>query len=257
MSLHDALNAVWVRPDFMVLPDANPLPLRYLWDDTRASKDYRYDAGWLVDAMQASSTRAQMVLCVGLYEWIVWRFEGLHTEKTPRQVLEAAWLATVDPAYMAFFELPREAWQGPVLGPLWCAMTWLRPALTAGDCCPDELTDGLDYLTRLAFHVWPDSPRLQAWLHGAVARLLVLSPSVEDDIFADLFDQRIGARRGALISWAALSPSASLSPQGHLQWLHMLLGSQHAGRNPFVIKCHPAWIDHDQWQALAPHEVRA
>src|SRR6185436_19064573 len=83
--------------------------------------------------------RARMALAVALTEWIVWRFDGLHGRTQPAAFLEAAWCATADPRYLRFFEVPREDWQGPVEGPLWCAITHLRHALAVGVDFPRDL----------------------------------------------------------------------------------------------------------------------
>jgi len=58
------------------------------------------------------SLRARMGLCVGLYEWIIWRFEGMHTRPEPMEILQATWCATIDPRYLRYFELTRPEWLG-------------------------------------------------------------------------------------------------------------------------------------------------
>ena len=63
-------------PTWMGYTDESRRRLRYFWDDTRASSDFRSDASWVLDAADLLSTRAQMVLCVGLYEWVRWRMRG-------------------------------------------------------------------------------------------------------------------------------------------------------------------------------------
>ena len=77
---------------------------------------------------------------------------------------------------MVWFELDRDEWTGPIRGPLWCAVTWLQPALTRGDEEPEQIADALDYLTRLGLHVVPQPERLAAWLRAVLPRLATHSP---------------------------------------------------------------------------------
>lgn len=192
--------------------------VRYRWDDTRASRDFSTDAAWVVERANLLCLRARMVLCVGLYEWVVWRFEGLHDDPAPYEVLEAAWHGTMDPRNLAFFELSRGDWIGPVRGPLWCAITWLRPALAVGDHQPGEVADALQYLTRLAAHVLPNAAPFQAWLDSTLTRFKQLFPQLPDDPFDDLFDRHIGRRRGPPISRDALDPAHPYTEQAAAEW---------------------------------------
>lgn len=221
-------------PTWMGYTDESRRRLRYFWDDTRASSDFRSDASWVLDAADLLSTRAQMVLCVGLYEWVRWRMDGLHADPVPAQVAQAAWCATVDPRYMTWFELDRNAWSGPVGGPLWCAITWLRPALMEGDEAPEEIADGLDYLVRLAHHVLPQPERLDAWLKVVLARLATLFPAEAPELFEDLFEHRIGERRGALIGPQALDPTMPYDPAAGRYAVAALLARARDSSNPFL-----------------------
>jgi hypothetical protein len=223
-----------IAPAWMGLTDESRRTLRFFWDDTRASSDFRTDASWVLDAADALCTRAQMVLCVGLYEWVRWRFDGLHADPVPAQIAEAAWCATVDPRYMTWFELDRAAWSGPVGGPLWCAATWLHPALTQGDERPQEIADGLDYLTRLAQHVVPQPERLDAWLKAVLPRLAALFPATAPELFEDLFERRTGERRGPLIGPQALDPTTPYDAGAGRASVATLLARAHPGDNPFL-----------------------
>lgn len=222
-------------PPYMGLAGHARAPLRYIWDDTRASKDFRWDAGWVLDAASLISTRAQMVLCVGLYEWVMWRFAPLHDDPAPMQLAEAAWCATVDSRYIDFFELSRHEWIGPVFGPLWCAITWLRPAVAVGDDYPGEIGDALQYLSRLAFHVLPEPVRFERWLHATLTRLTVLFPFVPDDPFDDLFNEDVRRRRGPLISRDVLDSSTPYDPVKGIEWSNALLAQADPDANPFLV----------------------
>jgi hypothetical protein len=206
----------------------------FVWDDTRVPRDFRADAGWVVDAADELSVRAQMVLCVGLYEWVRWRFDGLHDSPKPTQIARAAWCATIDPRYMLWFELSRDEWLSPVRAPLWCAATWLRPAVADGDEQPEELADGLDFLTRLALHVVPNPQRLEAWLRAVLPRLAELFPVTEESLFDDLFGARTGERRGALIGPRALDPSTPYDPASGHNALAQLLARARTGQSPYL-----------------------
>jgi hypothetical protein len=209
-------------------------PLRYIWDDTRASADYRYDPDWVLQAAAGMSTRANMVLCVGLYEWIMWRFDAFVDDPVPRQVLEAAWCATVDPSRIALFELARREWLGPVRGPLWCAVTWLRPAVASGDDFPFEIEDALQYLTRLAVHVCPWRDPFEQWLRDVLTRLTALFPFVPDDPFDDLFSEETARRRGTLIARSVLDTTHAYDIGEGARWSAALLRQANAASNPFL-----------------------
>jgi hypothetical protein len=195
-------------PSFAAITDAQKQSLRYVWDDTRASMDFKFDVPGVHQAVAVLSHRAQMVLCVGLYEWIVWRFEGLHTRVEPLQIAKAAWCATVDARYAPYFELDREQWTGPVLGPLWCAATFLEAALSLSEDEDDvdSLEGGLEYLAQLALHVTPVPERLTAWLRATLQRFTSLFPAPAEDPFADLFNEQRAQRRGVWIAREALDP---------------------------------------------------
>jgi len=221
-------------PNYMCYTAANRLPLRYLWDDTRASRDFVSDPSPVLEAAGPISVRARMALCIALYEWVMWRFDGLHDDPAPRQFLQAAWCASVDPRTIRFFELERNAWIGPVRGPLWCAITWLRAALADGDAKPAETIDGLQYLTRLALHTVPQPALLQQWLAAVLPRLLRHHPHRPDDLFADLLGRRIGAHRGTLVGRDVFDPGLSYDLPGADHWIEELLYQSRATSNPYL-----------------------
>jgi hypothetical protein len=228
------------RPPFVDIGGQPRGPLRYVWDDTRASRDFRSTANWVLEAAAGLSVRAQMVLCVGLYEWLVWRFAEVCDDPAPVQIIEAAWCGTVDPRFLTFFELDRNAWLGPIRGPLWCAITWLRPAITDGDEQPDEIDDALQYLTRLSLHVLPNPGPFVRWLRGVLERFARLFPRVPDDPFDDIFSQEPGRRRGTLIGRGALDLAMPYPIEMGEPWAMALLASIDAQRNPYVARRGPA-----------------
>src|SRR5262245_61289057 len=98
------------RPSWIEFCGADRRTLQFPWDDLRADDDFTADPSALLEAAEQMSIRARLALLVGQYEWIVWRFEDLHQRAEVTQILEAAWCGTVDPRYLAFFELSREQW---------------------------------------------------------------------------------------------------------------------------------------------------
>lgn len=208
--------------------------IRFLWDDTRAVLDFNGDPSQVLAASLRMSLRARLVLCTGLYEWIVWRFDGLHGREEPRQIAEAAWCATVDPRYMTFFELPRSAWLGPVEGPLWCASMWLQPAMSRGHLFPQDVYDALALLLRAAIHVLPCPDRFQAWLGCVLERLIHVSPVSLDNPFDDVFNRRISERLGPLIGPSLLDPAGDFDPRGDIRFLTQVLQCASEEHNPFL-----------------------
>jgi len=180
------------------------------------------------------SLRARMGLCVGLYEWIIWRFEGMHTRPEPMEILQATWCATIDPRYLRYFELTRPEWLGPVEGPLWCAATWLQPAMWQGHLFPGKLRDALSFLTLLALHVVPDTGQFTAWLESTLARLAQFYPDRPEDPFADLFDNQLADRLGPLIGRDALDPSRPPDPVVTRQFLTDALAEARVTGNLFL-----------------------
>jgi hypothetical protein len=222
------------QPPWIVLDDEERGHLSYVWDDTRAMLDFKGDPAPVVRASMQMSLRARMVLCVGLYEWAVWRFSGLHQRTEPVEIAEAAWCAAVDPRYMAFFELTRSEWLGPIEGPLWCAAMWLQPAMSKGHMFPRSVYDALDFLTRLVLHVLPVPARFQSWSEIILRRLIETFPVVPEDPFDDLFDRNIGRRLGPLIGRNALDPTQPYTPEVGRAFLAHVLHDAAATENPFL-----------------------
>jgi hypothetical protein len=182
--------------------------LRYRWDDTRASADFvRPAPEGLVDTLKPLYLRARIALAIGMYEWVIERFRGLHADPLPFNLAEGAWCANVDRTYMEYIELTRSEWTGPIRGPIWCAATWLLPAIYFSDDEPEEWESGVDYLARLALHVLPDPQPFEAWLQATVDRLVVLFTAPPPDPFEDLFGEREEERRGPLVAREALDPA--------------------------------------------------
>jgi hypothetical protein len=222
------------RPRWIDFGGADRQPLRYLWDDARVDEDFAGDAEAVLEAADSLSVRARMALAVGLYEWVLWRYEGLHTHEEPLQILQAAWCATVDPRYLLFFELTREDWPGPVAGPLWCAFTYLQHGLANGHADADALDEAIEFLVLLAVHVLPAPAPLQHWLQQVLQRLAREFPPLPEDPFSDLFEQRVGEQLGPLVGRDRLDPQASGDAGQDLHFLEQVLQQAQAADNPFM-----------------------
>jgi len=222
------------RPPWINFTDQEKQTIRYVWDDTRALKDFTGDAAPVLRASMQMSLRARMVLCMGLYEWNVWRFEGLHRRREPLQIAQAGWCATVDPRYMRFFELNREEWRGPIEGPLWCAATWLQPAMSQGYRFPRGVYDAISFLTRLALHVLPSTGRFESWLEITLGRLVHTYPVTSEDPFEDLLDRSVAQRLGPLIGPNALDPAKEYDPVAGVSLLVQILRDARAEENRFL-----------------------
>lgn len=225
--------------------------LRYFWDDTQGVACLGDAPEWLVPAARALSVRARLALCVGLHDWLMWRFDGLHGDPRPALLSEAFWCATLDARYLRFFELDLDEWIGPVLAPLWCAATWLQPALAKGDEFPGEIDDAIELLARLGLHVLPDAAHFGAWLEAVVPHLGGRFPAAPDDPFEDLFGRRTAQRRGAPVGPDALDPwGPPCDPAAHRAALEGILAQALARPNPFV-------VPPDEWDDESDEEPHA
>ncbi len=191
-------------PPYIAAARVDTPTIRYVWDDWRASEDFQASADAIVQNMKALCARAQVAVVIGMYEWALGRFRSLSDDPAPFQIAEAAWCGNVDRRYMEFWEFDRRQWIGPVRGPLWCAMTWLIPAVLAGEDDPEELESGVSYLYRLAMHVLPTQQPFLDWLEPTLTRLSALFPAGPEDPFEDLFKEREEERRGPFVPREAL-----------------------------------------------------
>jgi len=222
------------QPSWVPLDDLTKRRIRFVWDDTRAMRDFAADASVVLRGSMKMSLRARLVLCAGLYEWNVWRFAGLHDRPEPLQISEVAWCATVDPRYMRYFDLMREEWLGPIQGPLWCAAMWLQPAMSNGHMFPRSVYEALSFLTRMALHVLPDREPFDSWLAAALDRLVEMYPLPPEEPFDDLFDRRVGQRLGPLIGRNVLDPEKAYDPSAGVNFLAHILREARATENPFL-----------------------
>jgi hypothetical protein len=223
-----------VRPPWVSFGGQDRRQIRFLWDDARVDDDFNGDASAVLSAALRIAPRARMVLAVAFYEWIVWRFDGLHTREEPKQILEAAWCATVDPRYLAFYDIERTEWVGPIEGPLWCAAAYLQHGLPKGYALEGDLYDAMELLYLLALHVAPDPIVLERWLQPTLERLVVDYPLQESDDYEDLFDHHIGEHLGPLMGRDVLDPSGPIDAMRDRQFLSQVLAEASTTENPFL-----------------------
>jgi len=221
-------------PHYIVAANVDNPVLRYVWDDTRVDEDFRPPPYRLFQRMAPASLRAKVVIAIGIYEWIIWRFHKVSSDSVPLKLAEAAWAAAIDHRYLEYVELDREEWLGPVRGPLWCAITWLLPMLAFSDDHPEEAESCLSFLPALALHVLPDDPAFNRWLDWSVARLVELYPDVDTDPYADLFQDREEERRGPLIAREVLDPDVPYRPEQATPSMAEYLRGVDPSRNEFL-----------------------
>jgi hypothetical protein len=222
------------RPEWIHFTEQERVNIHYVWDDTRGPKDFTGDAAPVLRAAMQMSLRARLVLCMGLYEWNVWRFDGLDTRVEPLQIAEAGWCAVADPRYLKFYELARHEWLGPIEGPLWCAAMWLQPAMSQGHRFPKEVFNAISFLTRMALHVLPRHEGFQNWLGVILERFIRLFPETPEDPFQDVFDRHVGSRLGPYIGRNALNPVGPFVAEDGVRFLSHTLQQASASGNPFL-----------------------
>jgi hypothetical protein len=214
-------------------PDIGDPDLPYIWDDTRTSADFEHDGEWLPERVQGVYLTGQIALGIGMYEWVVWRFQPLSGDPEPRQLAEAAWCATVHPAYMDFAVFDRRMWTGPIRGPLWCAQTWLVPMARADSNSLEECESGLAYLYSLAMHVLPTTTTFESWLDGCIQRILDLYAAPEEDPFAGLFGDPTEGR-GPLVAPPLLDLTEPFDLSRARGYMDRFLAAAERTANPFL-----------------------
>jgi len=225
---------IFERPSWIDFGDVDRRTLRFLWDDARVHQDFTGDASDVLDAAEDMSVRARLALLAGLYEWVLWRFDGLHQREEATQILEAAWCGTVDPRYLVFFELTREEWVGPVEGPLWCAFTFLEKGFRQAHAFHKDTFQAIEFNYLLAMHVLPSTEPFERWLDLTLNRFEETYPVPPEDPFEDLFEERIGAYLGEFVGRDALNPAIPVDVTRDRAFLTQILEQAHAVENPFL-----------------------
>lgn len=224
----------YTKPPYLIDQEIGDPNLQYVWDDTRTSADFEHDGEWVPKRVEGAHLTGQIALGIGMYEWIVWRFQPVSDDPEPGQLAEAAWCATVHPAYMHFAVFDRDQWTGPIRGPLWCAQTWLVPMARCDSNSLEECESGLAYLYSLAMHVLPTTTAFESWLGGCIERITNLYAAPEEDPFTDLFRDPIEAR-GPLVAPPLLDLSVRFDPQHAKVYMSRFLAAAQRAANPFLV----------------------
>ncbi|MCL1916862.1 MAG: hypothetical protein FWG14_00885 [Peptococcaceae bacterium] len=212
---------------------SQPSPvLRYIWNTDFV---FKYDPEERIGKIRNTTTQTKIALCIGVYEWIIWRFHRLTNDASPFQIAEAAWCGSVNNAYLKYFERDPDEYPGPVLDPLHSAMMSIGTVLSFTAENKDEWEDGFGLiLAPLAMHVLPDPQPFEKWLEYVTDRLLLLYPEPEDDPYEDIFNDHEEERRGPLVAREALDPSFDYHPDQAPELLDNFLRNIDHMANPFL-----------------------
>ena len=202
----------YILPRYIANQDQPSSVLNYIWDDTRAYLDFRYDASGLVVKMMDTTIQSNIALCIGIYEWIIWRFHRLSDDPAPFQLAEAAWCGNIRADYVRYFSFSYKDHLGPVQCPLCLAMNHLVGVITDTEGIGDCLWR-LRFFASCAIHVLPETQPFEKWLQYVTDRLLLLYPEPEDDPYEDIFDDHEDERRGPLVARETLDPSFDYYPE--------------------------------------------
>lgn len=220
-------------PDYLVRTRIDQQPVSFEWDDSKYPEK-QYDSGWIINALATTTLRARIVVGLGAYEWIVFRFRNFSKDSAPIQIAEACWAATIHRRYLSYWEFPRSEWVGNVKGPLWCAMTWVQPMVLTGDNNPWDCEEGLSYLSRLAMHVLPEPERFENWLKEVIKRVVHFYSAPPEDPLEDLFSEREEQRRGPLIAREVLDPAFEYKPDAAERLTKTYLSGLGKQKNPYL-----------------------
>ncbi|MCL1918633.1 MAG: hypothetical protein FWG14_10020 [Peptococcaceae bacterium] len=114
---------------YYIADQGQPSPvLRYIWDEDPVSH-FQHDPSELLEKIENTTIRAKIALCIGIYEWIIWRYHRLTNDVTPFQIAEAAWCSNIHDIYIEYYELDPKEYLGPVLDPLYMSMMWMGTVL--------------------------------------------------------------------------------------------------------------------------------
>jgi len=223
----------YMLPHYIANQDQPSPMLRYLWDENPVSH-FRYDSSELIKKIGKTTTRSKIALCIGIYEWIIWRYHRLTDNPNPFCIAEAAWCSNIHDDYIVYFELDPNEYLGPVLDPLYMSMMWMGTVLSFTAENKDEWEGGLEFLVSLAMHVLPETQPFEKWLHSATDRLLLLYPAPEDDPYEDIFNDHEEERRGPLVAREALDPSFDYHPDQAPALLDNFLRNVDHTKNPYL-----------------------
>jgi hypothetical protein len=221
-------------PPYLVTSNvAAGAPLSYAWDEWEIKKYYWAVDKQLLGRLDALTNDANLSLTNALGEWICYRFSPFDPDPVPGQYFEAAWAATVHPAYCVYTETLDDQWRGPVRGPLAMAITIANDAIF---CLRDDPRVAVRacWMFNLARHVLPDSKDLDAWFGSCVARLERYHSKVSEQrpSVSGLFDEFPGF--GRPVPREAFDPGRAYDPTEIPLLLEAFLRSLSPAGNSFL-----------------------
>lgn len=219
-------------PSYVVAGGPTDSVVHFTWDDARPKDVYLRGSDDVIEKLTGVTLRAKFAAAIGVYEWIIARFRQLSDDPIPFQVAEAAWCATIHPAYMRYFELDRRKWIGPVRGPLWCAATFLSSMIFF---CSErkEPAAWAAFLSSIARHVLSDRQPFDTWQDLSLSRLVTLYPAVATNPYENLFDDQ--PELGPLLSREVLDPKVDYRPEMAREAMTRYLQGVNYRHNPFLL----------------------
>lgn len=240
-------------PDYIIFSQINSPNINYSWDDSDVESCLNYDyANYIINKVNAISLRAKIALSIGIYEWILGRFEGLYHNVIPKQIAEMAWCANINKEYTYYLEFDRAEYLGPINAPIWCGFSFLIPTLYVSENVGIDESNASDifgydenawetallYLISITIHIVPKN-KLSIfidWLEGVVHRLLNFYIMPEEDPFINLFGHKNDKDwLGDYISREVLDLNYAYFPDKSVELCDKYLQSVDYISNPFLL----------------------
>lgn len=240
-------------PEYIKANKINNPEINYSWNDSNIESGLNYDyANDIIDKIDKVSLRAKIVLSIGIYEWILGRFEGLYDNLEPEQLAEMAWSASINKEYTFYIEIDRVNYLGPINAPIWCGFNFLIPALYVSENAGIDQSNASDifgydsdawitallYLISITILVLPPNKVsvFTGWLDGIVDRLLHFYQITEEDPFANLFGHSDEKNwLGEYISREVLDLNYNYNPNEAIKLCDDYLQSVDYNNNPFLL----------------------
>jgi len=193
----------WIPRSYLTASVAQSQETRYVWDEGNLA--WVYTVAESVDRQTlpwANWIHAAICgLTIATAEWVVFRLQPFHKDRSPELAIEAAWCANIDPRYCYSLEFSRREWTGPIRGPLLTCMNLMQECLfespdagTKPLHCPllaAQLVEHVCGESRDAFNVWRDqiirrlhrfyqAPEPLSDLYGELESKMVVPPQAFD-----------------------------------------------------------------------------
>lgn len=197
-------------------------PIAHAWDSTIAD-DVLADQPALTARLSRMSYRAALAFTLGCVEWVIWRFEKELDERSPFDVVEAAWAGLSDWRYLKSLEVPSYEDDLPIEvgGPLTHAFWILKESfLAARDIKP--FWQFAASSSELALRVVNNPGTHKAWRRLVVDRLTTCFRREDSD------------RLGPPVPRTFLEPDATCSDAELRERLQSFLRQLSPSSNPYL-----------------------